>query len=70
MLDEKDRLRVLGPYKKVLQWMEDTKNATNPHFNEVHKLLFKVKEKLQNQRLQGANNGTESGMKNQPHSRI
>ncbi|KAK6947769.1 Glutathione S-transferase, N-terminal [Dillenia turbinata] len=48
-LDEKEKIRILGPYKKVQQWIENTKNATMPYFEEVHAILFKVKEKLQNQ---------------------
>ncbi|XAR70307.1 Glutathione transferase [Bertholletia excelsa] len=52
VLDEKDRNRILGPYKKVLQWIEVTKQATNPHFEEIHGTLFSVKAKLQEQRLQ------------------
>uniref|UniRef100_A0A6N2L5Z2 GST C-terminal domain-containing protein n=1 Tax=Salix viminalis TaxID=40686 RepID=A0A6N2L5Z2_SALVM len=51
VLDEKDRSRILSPYKKVQQWMEDTKNATRPHFDEVHQILFKAKTKLQKVRL-------------------
>ncbi|KAJ6962438.1 glutathione S-transferase T1-like [Populus alba x Populus x berolinensis] len=47
VLDEKDCSRILCPYKKVQQWMEDTKNATRPHFDEVHQILFKAKVKLQ-----------------------
>ncbi|XP_038899662.1 glutathione S-transferase T1 [Benincasa hispida] len=50
LLDEKDRSRILGPHQKVREWVENTRNATNPHFDEVHKLLFKLKETLQKQR--------------------
>ncbi|XAR55059.1 Glutathione transferase [Bertholletia excelsa] len=50
VLDEKDHDRILGPYKKVQQWIEDTKHATRPHFDEIHGVIFKVKEKLQKQR--------------------
>lgn len=50
LLDEKDRSRILGPYQKVREWVENTKNAANPHFDEVHKLLFKLKATLQKQR--------------------
>ncbi|XP_057978345.1 glutathione S-transferase T1 [Malania oleifera] len=63
ILDEKDRNRILGPYKKVQQWIVNTKNATRPHFDEVHAVLFKVKEKLQKQRLAGENIGTGSSQK-------
>ncbi|XP_057752882.1 glutathione S-transferase T1-like [Arachis stenosperma] len=47
LLDEKDRERILGPHKKVQEWIESTRNATRPHFDEVHKVLYKVKEIIQ-----------------------
>lgn len=62
-MDEKDRDRILGPHKKVKQWIEDTNQATRPHFDEVHAILFKVKAKQQKQRLLEANNKIESGTK-------
>nr|XP_043634020.1 glutathione S-transferase T1-like [Erigeron canadensis] len=43
-LSEKDRNRILSPYKKVLQWIDDTKTATAPHFDEVHGILFKAQK--------------------------
>ncbi|OIW20971.1 hypothetical protein TanjilG_26683 [Lupinus angustifolius] len=46
ILDEKDRDRILSPHKKVLQWIENTRNATKPHFDEVHNLLYKLKKNL------------------------
>ncbi|MBA0616793.1 hypothetical protein Godav_026285, partial [Gossypium davidsonii] len=71
LLGETERNRLLGPYKEVQQWIENTRNATNPHFDEVHKILMKAKEKLQNPRLKGAKNeGGESDMKRTLHSRI
>ncbi|KAJ4823224.1 hypothetical protein Tsubulata_004488 [Turnera subulata] len=63
LLDEQDRNRILGPYKKVQQWIEDTRKATQPHFDEVHKALFRTKERLQKQRTAGANSETESNVK-------
>jgi glutathione S-transferase len=60
VVDEKDRDRILGPHKKVEQWIEDTKQATMPYFDEVHTVLFKLKAKLQEQRLSEANNKIES----------
>ncbi|XP_076897567.1 glutathione S-transferase T1-like [Bidens hawaiensis] len=36
--------RILSPYKKVLKWVEDTKNATAPYFEEFHGVLFKARE--------------------------
>lgn len=49
LLDEKDRDRVLGPHKKVQQWIESTRNATKPHFDEIHNILHKLKTKLSEQ---------------------
>ncbi|GJU96767.1 glutathione S-transferase T1-like protein, partial [Tanacetum coccineum] len=43
---KKDHDRILSPYKKVLQWIEDTKSAMAPHFDEVHGILFKVQKKI------------------------
>ncbi|XWS49930.1 hypothetical protein CRYUN_Cryun12cG0045200 [Craigia yunnanensis] len=57
LLDEKDRTRLLGPHNKVQQWIENTRNATQRHFDEVHKVLMKAKEKLQNQQLKETNHG-------------
>ncbi|KAI3967182.1 hypothetical protein MKX01_042767 [Papaver californicum] len=45
-LHEQDRIRVLTPFKKVLKWIEDTRIATNPHFEEVHKALLATKSFL------------------------
>ncbi|KAI8569508.1 hypothetical protein RHMOL_Rhmol02G0284300 [Rhododendron molle] len=55
VLDEKDIDRILGSRKKIQQWVEDTKNATKPHFEEIHGLLFETKAELQKLRL-GADN--------------
>ncbi|PON62849.1 S-crystallin [Parasponia andersonii] len=51
VLDEKDRIRILGPHKQVQQWIENTRNATSPHFDEVHNVLFKAKARFEEQRL-------------------
>ncbi|CAO2819899.1 unnamed protein product [Amaranthus hypochondriacus] len=40
MLGEEERKRMMGPYKKVQQWIEDVKEVTNPHFDEVHQCLY------------------------------
>ncbi|XP_062147036.1 glutathione S-transferase T1 isoform X1 [Alnus glutinosa] len=63
LLDEKDRSRILGPHKKVQQWIEDTRNATRPHFDEVHNVLYKAKTKFQVQRSVAANSERESSIK-------
>uniref|UniRef100_A0A0C9RU40 TSA: Wollemia nobilis Ref_Wollemi_Transcript_12956_937 transcribed RNA sequence n=1 Tax=Wollemia nobilis TaxID=56998 RepID=A0A0C9RU40_9CONI len=44
LLSEKEHDRILSPFKKVLQWVEDTKNATAPHFEEIHGVLFKARD--------------------------
>ncbi|KAL9812741.1 Glutathione S-transferase T2 [Arabidopsis thaliana] len=50
VLDDKDRLRLLSPHKKVEQWIENTRKATMPHFDEVHEVLFRAKDRFQKQR--------------------
>ncbi|KAF3614767.1 hypothetical protein FXO37_35816 [Capsicum annuum] len=35
VLDEKDRERIIGPYKRILKWIDDTKNAMEPYFQEA-----------------------------------
>ncbi|KAK9927228.1 hypothetical protein M0R45_024421 [Rubus argutus] len=55
LLDEKDRSRILGPHKKVLEWIENTKTATRPHFEEVHEVLYGLKTKFQEQRSTESN---------------
>ncbi|XP_044486480.1 glutathione S-transferase T1 [Mangifera indica] len=70
LVDEKDRTRILGPHKKVQQWIENTKIATRPHFDEVHKILFKVKEKLQQQRSVAASSNSTSSTKTTMHSKM
>ncbi|PKA55014.1 Glutathione S-transferase T1 [Apostasia shenzhenica] len=46
LLSEKDRERILEPHPKILQWVENVKHATNPHFEEVHLLLYRAKERF------------------------
>ncbi|KAL5551658.1 hypothetical protein UlMin_001834 [Ulmus minor] len=53
LVDEKDRERILGPHKKIMEWIENTKNATKPHFDEVSERLYQVKAMLQKQRTSG-----------------
>ncbi|KAJ8430852.1 hypothetical protein Cgig2_003782 [Carnegiea gigantea] len=50
VLDENDRARILGPYSKVQEWIENTKNATKLHFDDVHGVLYRAKVKLRTQR--------------------
>ncbi|XP_048141586.1 glutathione S-transferase T1 isoform X2 [Rhodamnia argentea] len=63
VLDDKDRNRILGPYEKVQKWVESTRKATQPHFDEVHQVLSKVKTRLQMQRSAGANTEADSTRK-------
>ncbi|CAA3025307.1 glutathione S-transferase T1 [Olea europaea subsp. europaea] len=70
VVNEKDRDRILGPHKKVLKWINDTKNATRPHFDEVHSVLFKVKEKLKRLQSGGAKDETQSTLKSALHSKM
>ncbi|KAL5551661.1 hypothetical protein UlMin_001837 [Ulmus minor] len=53
LVDEKDRERILGPHKKILEWIENTKNATKPHFDEVSEKLYQAKAIFQKQRTSG-----------------
>ncbi|KAI3716760.1 hypothetical protein L1987_67872 [Smallanthus sonchifolius] len=46
LLSEKERDRILSPFKKVVQWIEDTKIATAPYFDEVHGVLFKAQKRF------------------------
>lgn len=69
-MDEKDRSRILGPHKKVQQWIVDTRNATRPHFDEVHTILSKVKAILEKQRSLGSNGEKKSSTKMAPHSKM
>nr|GLL45186.1 glutathione S-transferase T1-like isoform X1 [Ipomoea trifida] len=55
VVDEKDHDRILSPFKKVLKWIEDVKEATAPHFEEVHTTLYNVKEMMKQQRSAAAN---------------
>ncbi|PWA34112.1 S-crystallin, Glutathione S-transferase (GST) [Artemisia annua] len=43
LLDKKQHERILSPFKKVVKWVEDTRSATAPYFDEVHEKLFKSK---------------------------
>nr|AEB77874.1 glutathione S-transferase protein [Bruguiera gymnorhiza] len=70
ILDDKDRNRLLGPHKKVQQWIESTKKATRPHFDEVHKTLYEAKEKLQKQSPVGEDSGMKSSLKTPLHSKM
>lgn len=36
---------VLSDKPKISQWMSDVQSATSPHFDEVHKMVYRAKEK-------------------------
>ncbi|KAL3362273.1 hypothetical protein AABB24_014916 [Solanum stoloniferum] len=63
VLDDKDHERILGPFKRVLKWLDDTKNAMAPHFEEVQSTLSNYKEKVQKQRNTVGSKITQSGGK-------
>lgn len=54
VVNEEDRQRILDPHLKILQSIENVKNYTSPHFEEVHEVLYKVKERLQRRLSSGA----------------
>ncbi|XP_049378513.1 glutathione S-transferase T1-like isoform X2 [Solanum stenotomum] len=70
ILDEKDRERIIGPYKRVLKWIDDTKNAMEPHFQEVHVILYKAKEKFHKQRHAVGSSIPQSSRKPEFHSKM
>ncbi|KAK6783308.1 hypothetical protein RDI58_021105 [Solanum bulbocastanum] len=70
ILDEKDRERIIGPYKRVLKWIDDAKNAMEPHFQEVHVILFKAKEKFHKQRYAVGSSIPQSSRKPEFHSKM
>ncbi|XP_058732000.1 glutathione S-transferase T1 [Vicia villosa] len=63
LLDQKEHDRIIGPYKKVQQWIESTKNATKPHFDEVHNVLYKLKARLSVRQSSKADGQIKSGNK-------
>ncbi|XP_073055653.1 glutathione S-transferase T1 isoform X1 [Primulina eburnea] len=70
VVDKKDHDRILVPHERVLKWIDDTKNAMKPHFDEVHSILFKVKEKLKKKRFDVTKNKIESSKKTSVHSKM
>ncbi|KAG6507908.1 glutathione S-transferase T1-like isoform X2 [Zingiber officinale] len=66
VVDDKDRERLLGPHPIILQWVDNVKSATKPHFDEVHEILFKVKERLRNRVASTTNDTTDLKMKPNP----
>ncbi|URE04739.1 Glutathione S-transferase [Musa troglodytarum] len=66
VVDEKDRDRILGPHPRILQWIENVKSATSPHFEEVHGFLYKVKARLHSRLANTKRNDTQLSMKPNP----
>ncbi|XP_011080977.1 glutathione S-transferase T1-like [Sesamum indicum] len=52
--DEEDRERILGPHKRILKWIKDTKNATAPYFDEIHSIMVPIREKLKELKVQAS----------------
>ncbi|XP_026661695.2 glutathione S-transferase T1 isoform X2 [Phoenix dactylifera] len=70
VLYEKDRLRILGPHEKILQWIDNVKCATNPHFDEVHAFLFQIKPRLHCQLASISRHNMEQSMKAKLSSKL
>ncbi|KAK4422624.1 Glutathione S-transferase T1 [Sesamum alatum] len=70
IVHEKDRERILGPHQRVLKWIDDTKNATQPYFDEVHAVLFEVKEKRKKLQAEGGAGANESIGRTTLHSKM
>ncbi|XP_074334696.1 glutathione S-transferase T1-like [Apium graveolens] len=58
LIPESYRNRILIPYKKVPQWVEDTRNTTNPYFDESHFFILELKGVLTVDSLVGINKET------------
>ncbi|KAK1313441.1 Glutathione S-transferase T1 [Acorus calamus] len=70
VLDEKDRDRVLGPHKRILQWIEDLKTATSPHFEDIHVLLYTAKARLRDMKASAPDYKSQSGVKSMLPSKL
>ncbi|CAH1449639.1 unnamed protein product [Lactuca virosa] len=69
-LSEKDYRRILSPYKKVLQWIKDTKNATAPYFDEIHMTLFNAQKGIREQMVTQSVSIPEGGSKSELYSEM
>ncbi|PIN02494.1 Glutathione transferase [Handroanthus impetiginosus] len=52
--DESERERILGPHKRILKWIEDTKNAIEPYFDEIHSIMPVAREKIKELKAQAS----------------
>ncbi|XP_057766958.1 glutathione S-transferase T1-like [Salvia miltiorrhiza] len=50
--DENDRDRILSPHTRILKWVEDVKNITAPHFEEIHATIYSAREHLKKLKAQ------------------
>jgi glutathione S-transferase len=48
--DAKTQEDILGSRAKIAAWMDAVENATNPHFEEVHKEIYAIAEKVEGSR--------------------
>nr|CAD1818834.1 unnamed protein product [Ananas comosus var. bracteatus] len=70
VVDEKDRERILGPHEKILNWIDNVKRATCPHFEEVSEVLYKVKARLQSKPASLANQNMQLNFKAKASSKL
>ncbi|OAY83187.1 Glutathione S-transferase T1 [Ananas comosus] len=70
VVDEKDRERILGPHEKILNWIDNVKRATSPHFEEVSEVLYKVKARLQSKPASSANQNIQLNFKAKASSKL
>ncbi|PIN02496.1 Glutathione S-transferase [Handroanthus impetiginosus] len=52
--DESERERILSPHKRILKWIEDTKNATAPYFDEIHSIMPLARENIKELKVQAS----------------
>ncbi|PIN02495.1 Glutathione S-transferase [Handroanthus impetiginosus] len=52
--DESEHERILSPHKRILKWIEDTKNATTPYFDEIHSIMPLAREKIKELKVQAS----------------
>lgn len=50
--EESERERILGPHKRILKWVDDTRSATAPYFDEIHSIMPTIRVKLQGLKAQ------------------
>ncbi|GAB4834398.1 hypothetical protein Ancab_032652 [Ancistrocladus abbreviatus] len=58
LLTEEEHNRIVGPFKKVKQWIEDVRTTTMPYFDDVHGDLFKLAAMANKQRANNSVSGS------------